>query len=422
MKILENINLIIGIVFAICYAYQVFYVLVPFVVKARPRKKSQLHNIGILISARNEAAVIGELLDSIARQDYPQENLQVFVVADNCTDDTAGIAMEKGAVVYQRFNKVQVGKGYALSYLLKNIDRDFGLKTIDAFIVLDADNVLEPDYVTEMNKTYSDGYRIITSYRNSKNYGTNWITAGYALWFLREAKYLNNSRMLLGTSCAVSGTGFLFAREVMEERGGWNYHLLTEDIEFTCDTIVRGEKIGYCGSAVLYDEQPMTFRQSWNQRLRWSKGFLQVMGRYGGSLFRGIFSRKLTSCYDMFITICPAYVVTIISSVMNIVAVLMGLAGGLNVANLLLGLCFTVTMGYTMLFLAGLITTITEWKSIHCSAGKKILYLFTFPLFMATYIPISLAAFFKKVEWSPIQHSHSVTVEQIKQGIKTMPK
>ena len=184
MKFLENINLIIGIFFILCYAYQAFYILVPFIKKPKSHKKTVFHDIGILISARNEADVIGQLLDSIAQQDYPADRLRVFLVADNCTDETAHIARQKGAIVYERFNTKKVGKGYALSYLLSHIDRDFGLKTIDAFIVLDADNVLEPNYVTEMNKTYCDGYRITTSYRNSKNYAANWISAGYALWFL----------------------------------------------------------------------------------------------------------------------------------------------------------------------------------------------------------------------------------------------
>ncbi len=418
MKILENINLIIGIFFVFCYAYQTIYVLVPFILKPKPHKEAKLNNIGILISARNEADVIGQLLDSINKQDYPAENLKIFVVADNCTDNTAAIAQEKGAVVYERNDTRKVGKGYALSFLLGHIERDFTLKCVDAFIVLDADNVLEPNYVSEMNRTYCDGYRITTSYRNSKNYGTNWISAGYALWFLREAKYLNHSRMLLGTSCAVSGTGFLFAREILEERGGWNYHLLTEDIEFTCDTIVKGEKIGYAAGAMLYDEQPVTFRQSWNQRMRWAKGFLQVMRRHGLSLLRGIFSKRCTSCYDMFMTICPAYTIVTISVIMNTIGVAVGLMGGLNVEKLLWGLASNLGTGYIMLFLVGLITTITEWKNIHCSKIKKILYVFTFPLFMFTYIPISIAVFFTKVEWSPIKHSQSLTVDEIKQETK----
>jgi cellulose synthase/poly-beta-1,6-N-acetylglucosamine synthase-like glycosyltransferase len=143
-----------------------------------------------------------------------------------------------------------------------------------------------------MNKVFSDGYDIITSYRNSKNYDSNWISAGYSLWFLRESKYLNYSRMLLDTSCAISGTGFCVSRSVIEKDGGWKYYLLTEDIEFTIDHVLKGYKIGFAPNAVLYDEQPTTFSQSWLQRLRWSKGFLQVWMKYGGRLIKGIFTKR----------------------------------------------------------------------------------------------------------------------------------
>ena len=76
--------------------------------------------------------------------------------------------------------------------------------------------------------------------RNSKNYGTNWISAGYALWFLRESRFLNGARMKLGTSCAISGTGFLVSSKMIQKDGGWKYNLLTEDIEFSTDHIIRG--------------------------------------------------------------------------------------------------------------------------------------------------------------------------------------
>ncbi len=420
MRIFENINLIFGIFFLLCYSYQIFYILVPFFKKQKDLPKAAPHKMAVLIAARNEESVIGQLIDSINLQDYHKEFIKIFVVADNCTDATASVAKGKGAVVYERFNTEKVGKGYALDFLLENINRDFGLMTIDAFIVLDADNLLEPNYITEMNKTYSSGYRILTSYRNSKNYGTNWISSGYALWFLREAKYLNNSRMLLGTSCAISGTGFLVSRELIEERSGWGCHLLTEDIEFTCDNIANGEKIGYCGTAVLYDEQPTTFEQSWKQRMRWSKGFLQVLRNYSGRLVKGIFSKKFTSCYDMFMTIAPAYTIISLSIISNIIGIIFGIIGGFDISVMLSGLLYNIIGGYLMLFFAGLITAITERKSIHCKTSKKVLSVFTFPIFMYTYVPISIAVFFKKVEWSPIKHSYTVSVEDIKAAkIKT---
>ena len=136
-------------------------------------------------------------------------------MADNCTDKTADCARQAGAVVWERFNKEEVGKGYALDFLLNQIKKTYPDDPFDGYFVFDADNLLDENYVAEMNKTFSDGHEIITSYRNSKNFGDNWISAGYGLMFLREAKYLNNSRMLLNTSCAVSGTGFMFSRRII---------------------------------------------------------------------------------------------------------------------------------------------------------------------------------------------------------------
>ena len=414
MKPIELINFIIICLFFICYSYQFFYIPVSLFKKPKAHREPKPHRFAVLIAARNERSVIGELIDSINAQDYPAHLINIFVIADNCTDDTALIAQEHGAVVYTRRDSLHVGKGYALNFLLEQIARDYPAEFFDAFLVLDADNVIAPNYITEMNKTFSDGYGIITSYRNSKNYGDNWISAGYALWFLREARYLNNARMLLGSSCAVSGTGFLFSREILERCGGWNFFLLTEDIEFSIDNVVRGEKIGYCGTAVLYDEQPTSFRQSWRQRLRWSRGYLQVFSRYGSRLMRGIFHGSF-SCYDMAMNIMPAAVLTGLSVAVNLTAAAANFYIGGDLKVLGLSVLQTVVNLYMTLFVIGSITTITEWKQIHCSAGKKLLYALTFPVFMFTYVPITISSLFCDVQWQPIRHQRCLNVSQITQ-------
>ena len=240
MELIETIRLInygIAVLFFLCYFYQFVYIPVPFLKRDKPHKAETLHRYAVLICARNEESVIGYLIDSIRAQDYPAELVSVFVLADNCTDATARVAADHGAVVYERFNKKLVGKGYAMECLMEKLKAEYD--PFDGYFVFDADNLLEPDYITQMNRTFSDGYEIITSYRNSKNYGDNWISAGYGLWFLREAAFLNHPRCLLGTSCAVSGTGFLFSHAVLEDCGGWPFHLLTEDIEFTIHNITR---------------------------------------------------------------------------------------------------------------------------------------------------------------------------------------
>ncbi len=413
MKAIIVFNCIISVVFTLCYAYQFFYIFVGLLKKPQKFIAKKQHRFAVVVSARNESSVIGNLIKSIKGQNYPAELVDVFVIADNCTDNTAEVARNAGAIVYERFNKQQVGKGYALDWMFKIINTDHADKNYEGFIIFDADNILDPDYIKEMNKVFDNGYRIITSYRNSKNYDTNWITAGYSLWFLREARYLNNARMQLGTSCAISGTGFLVSSDVIRENGGWIHHLLTEDIEFTTDSIIKGEKIGYCANAVLYDEQPTIFSQSYTQRLRWAKGFYQVFKNYGTKLIKGAFKGSF-SCFDMFMTISPAMLLTLISIAINIVAIPVGIINQSPDLPLLVKTLMQTLMNfYGMFLLLGTITAVTEWNQIHCSKGKKILYLFTFPLFMLTYVPIAIVALFRKVEWKPINHSVSKSLTEI---------
>ena len=158
------------IVFTVCYAYQLYYVLVVLTRKPKAITAKKNHKFAVMISARNEEAVIGNLIHSIKVQNYPQELIDVFVVADNCTDDTAKIARESGAIVFPRFNDKEVGKGYALDYCLKCIWQQYPDAGYEAYFVFDADNVLDPNYFREMNKTFDNGAKASTSYRNSKNY------------------------------------------------------------------------------------------------------------------------------------------------------------------------------------------------------------------------------------------------------------
>ena len=413
MKAIIFFNCVISVVFTLCYAYQFFYIFVGLLKKPKKFEASAQHRFAVVVSARNESSVIGNLIASIRSQNYPRELVDIFIIADNCTDNTAEIARSAGAIVYERFNKEQVGKGYALDWMFNIIETEYADKNYEGYIIFDADNVLDPNYIAEMNKVFDNGYRIITSYRNSKNYDTNWITAGYSLWFLREAKYLNNARMQLGTSCAISGTGFLVSADVIRENNGWIHHLLTEDIEFTTDSIIHGEKIGYCADAILYDEQPTKFSQSYTQRLRWAKGFYQVFKNYGAKLVKGVFKGSF-SCFDMLMTIMPAMLLTLISIAINIIAIPIGIANHSDELMTLVSLLVkTVANFYGMFFLLGLITTITEAEHIHCSKPKRILYLFTFPLFMLTYVPIAIVALFRKIEWKPINHSVSKSLTEI---------
>ena len=405
MAVLIVLDVLINILGLATILYQVVCVVVGLLNRPVELPEGPPHRFAVLIAARNESAVIGELLDSLAAQTYPHELMDVFVIADNCTDDTAEVVRRHGAHAYERFDKTLIGKGYALSYLFDQMRADGIAERYDAFFVIDADNLLEPDYIREMNKVYSSGFKIVTSYRNSRNFSTNWLSSGSALWFVRESRLLNNSRMALGTSCHVGGTGFMFDRSIMERNDGWKHHLLTEDLEFTMDSVLHGNRIGYCGTAVLYDEQPVTFSQSWRQRLRWSRGFLQVFRYYGPALLRRAIDERDFSCIDLTLLIFPFAALGALRGALGFVYVAAGfvsLESQIEAMTQGLVLAGAGTIG---LMLIAMVTVISERDRIGASNRELFAYCITFPLYMASYIPISFAAIFSKAQWKPIHHA-----------------
>lgn len=408
--ILKLLSTIFVLLTTCCYFYQVVYLLLPLIRKLRNPQNETPHRYAILIAARNEEEVLPYLLDSIRSQDYPAELVTTYVVADNCTDRTAQVARSHGAVVYERFNTERVGKGYAINYLLGCIDRNGDLDRHDAFVIFDADNLLDSGYIREINKVCAAGYEAFCGFRNTKNFGGNWLSSGYGIWYLHDSTHLNRSRMILGTSCAVSGTGFGFTRQLLERMGGWNYFTLTEDIEFNTWCATRGVRIGYSHDAILYDEQPENFGISWRQRTRWTQGGIQVSLKYGLDLLRGIF-RGGRAGYASFETATLSLWGYGLSAVSGVLTVLVtALTGGM--LGLGMALVMAVLGTYTSMFAMGALTLLLEWKRIHATKKQKIRSLFTFPFFMFTFLPIAATAIFRKFQWTPIKHSVAIPVKQ----------
>lgn len=409
MRVPDIIN---NLIFAFAIVFnlkQIFYLLVALLKKEKdPGREASFHHYAVMICARNEANVIADLIDSIKTQSYPQDLIDIFVMADNCSDDTAEIASSRGVHVYTRFNSEKVGKGYALEALMNHMREDYP-EGFDGYFVFDADNILEHDYIEQMNRKFSDGHEIVTGFRNSKNFADNWISAGNALWFMWDSQYLNYPRYLLGISCTVSGTGFLFSRRIAEKMGGWPYHMLTEDWEFSFDQVTKGEKIAFCRQAVLYDEQPTSFAASCRQRIRWLRGLLQVNIRYMKKVLKGIF-RGSFSCFDI-ILYAPSYVLSVASLVLNLALIIQGAATGDGMMIAVRSSALLFVRMYAAFWLVGLFFVVTEWKIIRAGALSKLIHLWTFPVFTLSYVPLTAVALFYHPKWKPIRHT--VTAEQM---------
>lgn len=414
-EIIRAAALTLAALAGICCMYQSVYLVVSIIVRLREGRgglpavvPKQLPRFGVLIAARNEQAVLPYLLQSIREQDYPRELVRVFVVADNCTDDTALAAERAGATVWRRFDRERIGKGYALAYLLEHMEKSGQTEGIDAFLVFDADNLLCPDYLRQISRMYTQGFAAFHGYRNTKNFGDSWISSGYGVWFLHDSIHLNTARMALGTTCAVSGTGFGFTKELLEQCGGWRFFTLTEDVEFDTWCATHGVRIGFCREAMLYDEQPVTLCQSWTQRIRWVQGGIQVSLRYAGELARGLLRGGRTSwaSFETAMLSLWGYLLGMLGTGGTILAA--GITWGAGTAwmtalRLLLGM-----IGWIALL--GALTVASEWRRICAPAYKKLLAVVTFPFFMLTFVPVAVAALFCRRGWAPVAHTVAVPI------------
>ena len=422
------INFVVSVTLAVLFAYKFVIGLIGLFTKKKFPEAKENHTFAVLIAGRNEEKVIGNLIESIANQNYDKSLISVFVVADNCTDNTALVAkqaIEKsqfgGWGIFERFNKELVGKGYALDFLLDKIktSKEIDETKIDAFLVFDADNLLDENFIYETNKVRDAGYDISTSYRNSKNFNTNTISANSGMIFLRECRFMHTPRAILNSSTFISGTGFMVSTKILNTETGWKYTTLTEDIEFSTCQIAKGNKITYCDDAIFYDEQPVTFKASWNQRMRWQKGFYQCFAKYFLFLISTFFSSHWFASYEMMLMIFPFAPITLFWSVfyyiyMGVKHLFAGVAFANSLfMNVVVGLIAGLIIGYVALFCYGLLILIVERKRVKTTFWQKIRYSLTFPIFIATYLPISIVCLFKKVKWKQIPHTDSRKIDEI---------
>ena len=199
------------------------------------------HKFMAIVPAHNEEMVIANLVESLKNQNYDKDLYDIYVIADNCTDRTAEVAKNAGAIVLKRFDEEHKTKGYALQWFLKQKIEENA--DYDAFCVFDADNIVDKNFLINMNKKLCEGEDVVQGYRDIKNPTDNWITAGYALFYWTMHRFYHLARYNIGLSPLLNGTGFMVKFDVVKPNG-WETETLTEDIEFSLKRIIKGKKLG----------------------------------------------------------------------------------------------------------------------------------------------------------------------------------
>lgn len=470
-----NIYNILGIFIAICGITTIPYSIIGFFTTRKFKVAKNQHKYAVLIAARNEESVIANLIESIHKQDYPKELITTFVVADNCTDKTAQIARQCGAICYERFDDHNKTKGFALQFLFEQIEKDYGIDSFEGYFIFDADNLLKEDYISRMNDSFDAGEKIITSYRATKNFNESWIASTYALHWLSSIRTRHRARSVLRLATNIQGTGFLFSNEIV--RNGWKYTSLTEDRALTADCVVQGYEISYNNDAIFYDEQPVDLKIAFRQRIRWAKGHLLAFAESGPGLFKNIFIDKTTKpianekwyhtafrsirhrfmSFDTFCQLCPKHIINIAKWIVcklvlyPFVCYKLGMDTiGLFYNSTILGKALTAIFGdiiiqlppglHTYFMCLGVVVWFNLWRRIcsyiqnifgavyiffierkriiKISLFKKILYCLTWPTFAIIGRYAQYLALFMKVTWKPIPHNSKINIDDISQSSK----
>ena len=375
--------------------------------KDKPLLVNKKHKFMAIIPAHNEETVIKNLLDSLNAQNYPKELLDIYVIADNCTDNTAKIAREAGAIVYERFDSEKKTKGYAMQWFLnQKIEEN---ADYDAFFVFDADNVVMPDFTLSMNKKLCQGEEVVQGYRDIKNPSDTWVTAGYALFYWTMHRFYHLARYNLGLSPLLNGTGFMVKFDLVKAEG-WNTKTLTEDIEFSLINIAKGRKLGWATDAIVYDEQPLGFKQSWTQRTRWSVGHLQCFKHYLKDLAMGVVRNKTVMNFDglLYLMGMPILIVTLGLLAVNL-AIYLG--DGMTIVGLIWNYAKYIAATFIMPPLTALLILILDKRPIKPMIKGLICY----PIFMGSWILINIKALIKPdTRWEKINHVRSIKAEEVK--------
>lgn len=263
----------------------------------------------LIVAAHNEEVVIGNLLDSMGKLNYPKELYDVFVIADNCTDKTAELSRAHGVKVFERNDKEKRGKGYALEWMF---DKIFKMKEkYDAVAIFDADNLVSTEFLREINAKMNEGFKVVQGYLDSKNPEDSWIASSYSIAFWSQNRMFQLSRENLGLSNQIGGTGFAIDINILKKLG-WGATCLTEDLEFSCKLILNNERVGWAHDAVIYDEKPLTLKQSWSQRKRWMQGFADVATRFFARLVKKAIKDKDFRAFDCALYVAQPFVVLLL--------------------------------------------------------------------------------------------------------------
>lgn len=390
-------------------AYQVGVSLFGIRQKQETTKHAPQKSFAIFVAAHNEAEVIEPLIENLQTLDYPRELYDIFVICDNCTDNTAEIVRNAGALAYERFDDTKRGKGYAIEWMLEQLwelDREY-----DAVVMFDADNLAARDFLIEMNEKLIEGARVIQGYLATKNPNDSWISMSMAISYYYTNRMWQLSRYNLGLANSLGGTGITIDTALLKEMG-WGAHSLTEDVEFTARCVERGIYPTWAHNALVYDEKPNTMKASWKQRLRWMQGHFDCASRYFWPLLGKSIKHRNWQMLDAALYLFQPMrllMILLTSLVLYLQVVMPDWWAVTNIQRVMLPTEYWILVNvllYAQLPLAMFLEK-ANWRAYVC--------LPLYAIFLLTWFPITVVALFTKNNktWSHTVHNRAIRLDEL---------
>ena len=369
-----------------------------------PEKK-----FAVVVAAHNESTVIGQLIENLKTLDYPKELYDIYVIADNCGDNTAEVAESHGAIVCKRVDETKKSKGFALEWMFEKLfEMEKTGKIYDAVAIFDADNLVHPKFLMEMNNRLLKGDTIIQGFLDAKNPYDTWVSGTFAIafWVIDYVSHLAKTN--IGLSAVLGGTGTCITIDVLKKYG-WRATCLTEDMEFTMKSLAEGIKTTWAHDAIVYDEKPLTFAQSWTQRKRWAQGQFDVAHRFIPKMLREGWRRKDIRIWDGCIYLLQPHFL-MLSSFFILMSYIQLAVGPMytNIYTIMPSQLMTgIMIGQYLLPMIILIKVRAKLKSWF--------YMLLYPLFIYSWIPIIFLGFIHRNEheWSHTKHTRSMNYDEM---------
>lgn len=375
-----------GSLLALFAGYELFFLVAS--VWARYRGKPNRSNESqertrfcVIVPAHDEQLLIGGLVDSIRASNYPASMYEIAVIADNCSDQTAKVAREHGASVFERSDPVLRGKPYALNWLLNRLD----LGRYDAFVILDADTVIDREFLVVMNRELRNGATAIQGYFGVMNPNETWLTRLSILPGILKFKLHNPGKMWMGLSCTLAGNGMCFDAEIFR-RFGWNAFSIAENWEYYAILTLNGYIVRSAEDAVIYSQVARSLKAGQPQRMRWMKGRIGTLRQYWRSLLRKNERTRRLVRWDALLELArPSHALLLFwSLVFLMVAVLLWRYGNAGVG--LAAFAGSIVLAQITNFVSGLIIQrppVQTWLSLPMV-----------PLYLAWKVSVSVLALF----------------------------